>query len=124
MPFDEYFMSISNKNSYFFKSLSYLFWKIVLFIKFYKCKKSAFIRCVICNVTSCFPCFNDEYHSGSCDTSDNPDWNIVPYKLIRLGHVHSSDYEYIKHSWRLFLSFNFFNLKKKISISYLTLNDL
>ena len=33
------------------------------------CKKSAFIRCARCSKTFCFPCFYDEYHSGSCDTT-------------------------------------------------------
>lgn len=31
------------------------------------CKTAAFIRCASCFQTFCFPCFYDNYHSGTCD---------------------------------------------------------
>ncbi|XP_046753391.1 uncharacterized protein LOC124416409 [Diprion similis] len=33
----------------------------------YSCKNASFIRCTRCRAVLCFPCFHDNYHSGSCD---------------------------------------------------------
>src|SRR5258706_11060212 len=33
------------------------------------CGKAVFIRCARCQLTYCFPCFYDEYHSKTCTPS-------------------------------------------------------